>query len=85
MPDLVRGCPALAHFDHYVEGGYSHIIGEVGAYAVGLPYSACAVVVDVNRLVDVQAVGKDDGLGGGVDVQLFIVVYDFIDKGYGVT
>jgi hypothetical protein len=55
-PGPVRGNPAFAQLYDHIQRGHPHIIGQGGADAEGVPDPAPAVLVDLQRLFNIQAV-----------------------------
>ena len=73
-PLLVMGHLAAGQLHHDVQGLVARVVGQVGADAEGAADASGAVLLDFERLVEVQGIAEDDGLGGGVDAELLVAL-----------
>ena len=79
-PFLAVAHLAAGQLHHDVQGFVSRVIGQVGADAEGAADASGAVLLDFERLVEVQGIAEDDGLGGGVDAELLVAFDEEVGK-----
>ena len=71
-PFLAVAHLAARQLHHDVQGLMARVVGQVGADAEGAADASGAVLLDFERLVEVQGIAEDDGLGGGVNAELLV-------------
>ncbi len=84
LPGTFQADLALGQLDDHVQWGYPHIIGQVGTDPIGIFYFSIALGVNGKDLMNIKAVGEDNGFCLGVDIKGFIMADKVVDKGNGV-